>query len=147
MKDLHIRAEELRPEHLGHDIIVPVGLEREGLYLTKIAFYADRDNTGSGFRVLVVDANPTRVFDLASYAKVEVVGWDGPEDSRPTTEDLQPGDVVRYGEHRLVVESVTEKANLNHRGDWLSRVLVTEGDRGRHLYALPEDRWEAVASD
>jgi hypothetical protein len=71
-----IRAEELGPEHLGHDIVVPVGLEREGLYLTKITFRADRDNTGSGFRVVVVDANPTRAFDLASYAKVEIYGWE-----------------------------------------------------------------------
>jgi len=75
-RTLHITAEELRPEHLGHDITVAVGLEREGLYLTAIRFYADRDNTASGFRVVVVDANPTRSFDLASYAKVEVIGWE-----------------------------------------------------------------------
>ena len=86
MNTLTIRAEQLGPEHLGHDISVPIGLEREGVYLTNVTFRADRDNTGSGFRVVVTGPGRGEYADLASYARVEVYGWDEP--SSPDARDV-----------------------------------------------------------
>jgi FAD synthase len=70
---LHIRAEELRPEHLGHDIAVefdegPHG--KEGLHLTVLEFRPHD--------VVIVrgpDNAPTFVLDATT--KVEVYAWDG----------------------------------------------------------------------
>jgi len=76
MKDLHITAGELRPEHLGHDIIVTIpDLGREGVYLTTITIKAA---PGRRLDTRVVVAGPGRheVFEVDPDAPVEVLGWD-----------------------------------------------------------------------
>jgi len=52
----------------------------------RVTFRADRDNTGSGFRVVVTGPGRGEYADLASYARVEVYGWDEP--SSPDARDV-----------------------------------------------------------
>jgi hypothetical protein len=74
--DLHISAKQLTWAHLGHDITVTIGTEREGLHLTHFGFAAD-PTFPAGYRIVVTGPDFGDRFTLTPETSVEVHNWDG----------------------------------------------------------------------